>query len=1111
MGHPWTKRMYQILPLYILFQLSLCYNAFSMSPDQGKTKITLFANNRPRREVLRSIEKQAKVTFFYARKYILMMPENLTIHVTDRPLEEVLKTLLGGTNLDWEVQGNVIWIKEKKKDSLLKATQSEIEPDSSINSIVVSGKVTATDGTPIPGATIRIKRTGSGATTDAEGNFSIPETKNNDILLISSIGFQSRQINVKGKSIRIQLAIDVSKLDETVVIAYGTTTKRYNTGNIITVKGDDIQKQPVSNPLASLQGRVSGMIVTQQTGVPGGGFNVQIRGKSSIANGNDPLYIVDGVPYTSTLLRSTQGDQIFGTSENGSVGSPFSYINPADIERIEVLKDADATAIYGSRGANGVIIITTKKGKPGKTKVDINFYSGAGKVPHFVNLMNTPEYVNMRKEAFKNDNVIPDAANAYDILEWDTTKYTDWQKKLIGGTARYTDIQASISGGSENVQYLFGGGLHKESTVFPGDFSDQKASAHFSLNTVSNNQKFKSIVSLNYVANKNNLTQFDLISKVTYAPNSPSLYNSDGTLNWANSLWINPLASLNEGLKTNARNLISNLVLSYEIIKDLEIKVSAGFTNMQIDQIGKTPFSSIDPANWSFSVRSSNFTNNSIESWIIEPQLTYKVRIGKGNLDVLLGTTLQNKKSTGSMVTGAGFASDDLMESLSGASSITKGVTVNNVYKYNAAFARLNYNLLDKYLINLTARRDGSSRFGPGKQFANFGAIGAAWIFSNESFLKNTNSFLSFGKLRGSYGTTGNDQIGDYRFLDTYNSTYYPYQDVQGLIPAGLFNPNFAWEINKKLEFGIELGFLQDRIYLTGSWYRNRSSNQLVGYNIPSITGATSVLANLPATVENNGIEFTLNSENVKGKTFTWSSSFNLTIPKNKLVAYQDFENSPYFLTYVIGEPLGIIRAFRYKGVNPQTGVYEFFDNKGNATSNPAYVDDQTVLINTAPKFYGGLQNSFNYKGIQLDIFFQFTKQVGRNNLFYTPIVPGYAGFFNQPIEINDRWQSKGDIKNVQKVSQNYGSDASRAYTFIQKSDYGYVDASFIRLKNVALSYQIPQNWRSNLHIQGCRIYIQGQNLLTFTKDYLGFDPETQSVNNLPPLRVWAAGIQLTL
>jgi len=454
---------------------------------------------------------------------------------------------------------------------------------------------------------------------------------------------------------------------------------------------------------------------------------------------------------------------------------------------------------------------------------------------------------------------------------------------------------------------------------------------------------------------------------------------------------------------------------------------------------------------------------------------------------------------------GRGFPSEALMKTINAASSITTSTNTYAQYRYNAVFGRINHIIKEKYIINITGRRDGSSRFGPGRQFANFGAIGSAWIFSKEEAVKSLMPFLSFGKLRASYGITGNDQIGNYQYLDTYSPTGSGlYQGNIGLAPQRLYNPDFAWETNKKIEAGLDLGFLNDRIVATVNYYRNRSSNQLVNSPLPATTGFTSIQSNLPATVQNTGLEIVLNTSNIKTQDFTWSTSLNLSVPRNRLIAFPNLDASPeYSNRFVVGQPLGIRKLYQYTRVDPNTGIYQFKDVNGDGNLD---VSDQKTIRFVGKNFYGGLLNSFQYKRFEFSFLFQFVKQTGYNYLYYlSGAAPGTQ--FNQPVYELSRWMKPGDITNVQRFSTLAAYQT--AYAQLANSDRAISDASFIRLKNLSFSYSLPQRWITKLKIETIRIFIQGQNLLTLT-NYKGLDPENQN-SVLPPLRVVTGGVHITL
>ncbi|TAM97995.1 MAG: SusC/RagA family TonB-linked outer membrane protein [Chitinophagaceae bacterium] len=715
----------------------------------------------------------------------------------------------------------------------------------------------------------------------------------------------------------------------------------------------------------------------------------------------------------------------------------------------------------------------------------------------------------MREEAFKNDGVIPNVNNAPDLLVWDTTRYTNFEKLLIGGTAHTTNAQASISGGNEQTQFLLSGGYNHQTTVLPGNLADNRGSFHVNVNHRSLNKRFNLAFSAFYVSDNDNINATDITSFINHSPNTPALYDSTGQLNWQQGgvAFDNPLSYLLSAYMAQTNNLMGHLQLSYELLPGLTLKASTGYNTLSLKEINTNPVTSQNPI---YNPQGySQFGNNSFKSWIVEPQMEYIKEAGKLRLDLLLGGTWQQTMNDNSSFFAYGYSNDELLKSISAASSLSVIGDSYSQYRYQASFGRLNLNWANTYILNVSGRRDGSSRFGPGKRFGNFGALGAAWLFSNEKFIKNNLHFLSFGKLRASYGNTGNDQIPDYQYLDSWSSTAYPYDGIAGLYPSRLFNPDYSWEINRKLETAIELGFFKDNLQLSVSYFRNRSSNQLIQYRLPVQTGFTNIISNFPATVQNTGWEITLNSNNITSGVFTWTTAFNLTIPKNKLIAFPGLATSSYSGEYIIGQPLSIIRGYQYLGVNPKTGIFKFRDVNNDGIIN---FQDYVTLGNLDPKFYGGLNNNFTYKSFGLTIFFEFRKQWGKNYLasVYNPYVypPGTMG--NQPVALLGRWQKPGDKSSLQQFTTTPGTAAYNALNnFVYTSGGIYGDASFIRLKTIALSYSIPQDLLKKAHVASTNIYLQAQNLLTFTH-YQGSDPETQNLYALPPLRAITAGIQFT-
>ena len=1080
--------------------------------------VTISVKDAPLLTVLKAIKKQTGFTFLVTNKD-LEIARNVSITAQNLPLQEVLDLCFKDQPLTYTISGKLINIIPRVRQVEKNDKTGYTAPLPA--NIDVSGKVIDENGAPAQSVNVMVKGTSKGTSTNYKGEFHLKDVDENAYLVVTAVGYDKVEVAVKEKSfLSLQLRVAVGNLDEMQVIAYGSTSKRFSTGNISTVKAADIENQPYENPLIALQGRVPGVQVTQLTGLPGGATTVRIQGRNSITSGLEPLIIVDGVPYPPTLLNSSLEGIVQG-------GSPLNYINPNDIESIDVLKDADATAIYGSRAANGAILITTKKGKAGKTKVSFNAQQGWGKVGHFVDMMNTRQYLNMRYEALKNDGLSPDPNLDYDLTLWDTTRYTNWQKELIGGTAKYTNINTSFSGGTTLFQYLIGANYNKQTTVFPGSFDDKKGGAYFNFSGSSSNQKFKVQFSGNYIYDQNKLPQVDLTQSALWMePDAPPLYDENGHLNWAtnaagSSTWNNPLANVIYSQYNNTtKNLTSNLTLRYQVLPGLDVRTSLGYNNIESGFILPTTLEANPPQDLPYAERYVAQGQRNMTSWIVEPQLHYSSRIWKGKLDALVGGTVQQSKADVLTFYGFGYSTDLLMKTLSAATSIIAGTSGNSQTKFNALFGRINYVINDKYIIDLTARRDGSSKFGDNNKLHNFGSVGGAWVVSGEKWVERNLRFLSFAKLRSSYGITGNDQIGDFTHLSTYSLSNpgILYQGAIGLQPARIPNPNLQWEETRKWQSGIDLGFFSDRIILGATYARNRSSNQIVSYPLPTTTGFTSVKNNLPALIQNTSLEFTLQTTNIKTQDFSWSTSFNLTVPRNKLLSFPGIENTSYVSGtsgVIVGQSLGVVKTFHYAGVDPATGKYTVYDSIGNITFKPNFNTDKTVLISNLVKFYGGIQNAIQYKSFQLDVNLQFVRQKGPNDMYYfngfsASNYPGYfigGGYGNQPVGlINNHWQKPGDDATFSRFTT---GGSGNIWPALSDAWYSY-NVSFIRIKNVSLSWTLPNKMLKDAHLQNLVLYFRGDNVFTFTK-YKGLDPEARGTSSLPPLRVLTLGLKVDL
>jgi len=1091
-------RVTTFLLLAIMMQVSATTLAQRVTINQKNANLT---------DVFKIIRIQTGYDFIYDQD-LLAKSAPININVNNAALSEVLKRCLANQSLSFIIEDKTIIIKE---EGLLDKVKSYFD------NITVTGVVLDERGQPFPGVSIKLKGTNRYTVSGNGGKFYIAANEEYPTLVLSYLGYKTIEVTATS-TLTVKMILDPAKLDEIMVIGYGTTTRRLNTGSQAGISAKELEDQPVTNVLQALQGRLPGVTVTQTNGLPGAGINVQIRGANAIGvNGvkaNRPLYIIDGVPFLSEPINTAALGSALPSAEGNT--SPMNSINPDDIDNIEVLKDADATAIYGSRGGNGVILITTKKGKAGATKFNLNASTGVSNVSHFVETVGTEQYLALRRKAFANNTTnpaTPSVTTAPDLLVWDQNGYTDFQRYMLGNTAKTHDVNASLSGGDNQNNFYLSGTYHKENNVYPGAQGYQRGGAKFNLNHTSFNQRFNLSLSAMYSTDKNNISTTDLASWAYSLPPNFPLYKADGSFNWDGGI-SNPLAYLNQTNDNRTSNLLSSLALRYNILKGFDFKTNLGYSKTDMTQIALRPLTSLNP-NFNPTSGTASYVYNFTNNYIVEPQLTYTRKIWKGTLNALVGGSYQFKQSKMPYSTSAtGFSSDDFLRTSTAASTVS--TTSSSVdYKYASLFGRVNYNIENKYILNANFRRDGSSRFGPNNKFGNFGSVGAAWLFSEEKLVKDNLNWFSFGKLRGSYGIVGSDDIGDYGYFDSYTASTYVYAGSTGLNPSRLANPNFKWEETKKLDIGLDLAFFKDRLSLSASYYRNRTSNQLITQTVSTQTGFSGYQSNLPATVQNSGWELSLTSTNIKKKDFSWTSSFNISQNHNKLLSFPDIEKSSYYTTYLVGNPISSYYVYQYAGINPATNLPSFTDFNGVGGINSPTTGfaatgrgDRYFAGTSYPKFYGGLTNNVSYKKFTLDFTFQFVKQQGRSLLTSSFYPPGY--FSNAALSVVNDYLALG--------SQNYlvsagtrgaaGSAAYLAYSYYSGSDASVVDASFIRLKNVSLSYTLPTKWISKTGGTNIRVYAQGQNLFTIT-NYEGFDPESQGVVT-PPLRTITAGLQFT-
>lgn len=1098
--------------------LTACLSASA----SGYSQITLSEKNAPLKTVFKKIEQQSGYHFLYPSD-LVQKAGTVTIDVRNVSLEQALKTALNDKQLSFVISDRTVVIKASDKASDKQLAEQQDLP--SPPPIDVRGRVTNEDGEPAPGVTVTVKGTKNATATDAAGEFLLKGVADNASLVFTSANMETQEIQISGRTeLTVSLKTKVSSLNDVKIIAYGTTTERLRTGAVSSVKSDVIERQPVGDVLLALAGQVPGLYLSQGTAMPGARVNMNIRGLTSLNAQSlfqvtqDPLVVIDGVPFSTDIIFPGAAGRLWDQNAYQGGFSALSSINPMDIERVDVLKDADATAIYGSRGANGVILITTKRAKAGKPSLNINFSQGIGKMSRKMDLLSTRQYLDMRYEAYANDGINWRTLNfkPADLAVWDTTRYTDWQEELVGGTAKYTTANLSYSGGTVQNSFRISTSYRREGSVLGDQYKDEKFSGGITYNHTSTNNRLKFNVASFFTYN--NMLQPNsnpYVAAISLPPNAPKLYNDDGSLNWENGTFNNPIADLLETQDLKSKNININGGFSYRVAKSLTLKIEGGYTEVDRNMTSLIPLASYNPfTNINTGSRTGRYTRNNSYTTNFNTQANYVAKLGPGKLDALAAFQMTRQGNEDHRIVANDFLSDQMMHNYGAASNINVDPVRSYDYRYVGLIGRLAYNISDKYLFTLNGNRDGSSRFGPGKQFGNFGSAAMAWIFSEESAIKKALPFLSFGKLRLSYGISGSDNIGNYNYLDLFEirrNEYYYNPPFLVLQPQSLFNPDYAWEKTRKSDVELNLGFLQDRVMVKANYYNNRTSNQLVGETLPMTTGFRSVNGNGPdKTVQNSGWELQLNTEIVQSKHFSWSSNLIFSMNRNKLISFPDLEGSAFARYFKIGSPINLRRAYKHSGVNPQTGLnlYRMRDGKDTSliSSYSLGLAEQYLYMDLTPGFDGGWNNSFQYKNWSLSLSAQFAKTIRGDNLTNDPSIPGLMANIPQYV-FNNAWRKPGDHALFQRFTTNLSSPVYRSRTWFGTEQY-YRNTWYVSLNNLALSYALPDPLLKRLHLSSCRFYVNGQNLFTVS-NLRSHDPTTTHAQATPRLRIITTGVNL--
>jgi TonB-linked SusC/RagA family outer membrane protein len=1069
-------------------------------------RITLKGKALTAKQVFNAIEKQTGYLVF-ANKKDMAAFKPVSVDAHNMLLKDLLDLVFKDQPLGYLITDKTIVLMPKGGRRL----EEPDEPDAS-SIIAVQGLVQDSAGQVLGGASVRIKGGYGGTVTDVNGAFQLKAAPE-DTLVVSFVGYATQDVKAARQQI-ITLMPTGSMLDELQVTAYGTTTRRLSTGAISTVSGEEIAKNPVTNALSALRGRVAGMFVQQYSGQPGNAIGVTIRGRSSLLNNpgsGTPLFVVDGVPipngqlplsYPSASSPGNPGQILKG-------GSILDYLPASLIERVDVLTDADATAIYGSRGGYGVILITTKKGKPGQPQLNIDVQTGIsvrGPLPEQLSL---EEYLLIRREAFKNDNATPGPGD-YDVNgTWQQDRATNWLRELSGHAAPITLLNATYGGGNGNVHYLIGANYNQEHSIQRNTGASQTGALFFNFNTTADNRKVYASLSGSYSSTLNDQLGIDYSNTTDRPPNALPIFLPDGNLNWEAGSTTSSFAAFKMINKNQTNNLTFTSEFRYTPVKGLTFRALTGFNTLNSRQNIAYPSTYFDPATNYVTSAVLNLVTSRV--WNIDPHVSYDLALGReGRLTATAGMTVVDRLVYNQLTQGTNLLSDDLLLNPTFAGAGNQSTFYSQMPGRNLSyFGIVHYDWAHKYILNLNGRYDGSTRFAPQYRYGQFGSVGAAWIISRENWFSGLGRVISFAKLRGSFGITGGDGIPEYLYLNTFGNGA-PYNGGAFLATSAIANPALRWEKILKRDLELNLEFFKGRLGLIATWYRNKSNNQLTAQSMASTTGVTGMVINAAdAVITNTGIELALTSTPVRRKHFTCKNNFVLSVNKNVLQQYPFF-NAPLNINYEVGKSIQGIKVFSYAGVDPATGYYLFYKNgvKGlwNLFDRPLdEAKDRTVFVDLAPQYFGSFQNELSWKSLTVSFVIGFTSRMGRT-LLGLQTFPGGMLAMSQSREVLKRWQKPGDAAPVQKVSQT-------AIALLQQANYvqsnaAYSDATYARLNNVYISYTLPPALFPQ-RVGKLSLFLSGQNLLTVT-GYKDLDPENLGVS-VAPLRTVTAGLHITL
>lgn len=1082
------KRQFKSIKLILLILL--------ISPSL-LAQVTITVKNQSVRQALKEIERLSNYKFFYNND-LSSLDKKVSITAKDESIESVMNKLLADTDISYKQDNN----------NLIVLTLKATSPKQTSNDLRIKGTVVDETGQPVIGANIVVEGTTNGTISDLDGNFMLQVPEKAD-LRVSYIGYLDQKVKVgTNTTLRIVLKEDTQTLDEVIVVGYGTMKKSDITGSVASVRLDDLKEGASTSVDQMLLGKSAGVNVVQSSGEPGGGFSVNIRGASSINGGVSPLYVIDGVPIDNS--RPVSQGSIVGFSDNRSPRNPMSSINPADIESLEILKDASATAIYGSRGANGVILITTKSGKAEKMKVSYSGSVGIQSPSNKLKLLNAADYKRVLND-------IIDASG-----DTETSKVgeianggvgTDWQDEVTRQNAITHEHQLSFSGGnSKTFYYTSLNYVNQEGIV--NNTSFERLGARINLKSdISDKIKIGmnvtgSYMKDNFVANGFGVNENAgvMYAAYNYDPTVP-VRDEEGNFALSPELQLDNPVALQEGMTSysDTYRFLASAFGEYHITKDLFLRLNLGTDFM--NESRKNFVSSLTKQGRFYGGIASN-QNSEKSNYIVEATANYNKTIQKHSFGALAGISYQRYVTSYLNNRAADFPNESLgAENLNLGNQetfrIQNSVTGNRLASY---IGRVNYSFDDRYLATVTFRADGSSRFGKNNKFGYFPSAALAWRLSNESFLKEIDQITSL-KLRLGWGRTGNQEIGDYPALSTYQSAgsaIWDGKQVVGTGPAKMPNPDLKWETTDQINLGLDFGVFNNRINGGLDYFWKKTTDMLLQLPVPQSTGYRSILSNV-GRIDNKGIELFLNTVNIDTKDFKWESNITFTSMRNKvkdlggideIIVGAGYTHVEQVAIRKPGLPLNSYYGWEVAGVWQENDDYskmkedykpgdlKYVDQNKDGVINDA---DRVVLGNSFPDFQWSFGNTFSYKNFDLYVFFEGVQGVDMLN---GNLIDSYFPIDFKRNKFAEPYLNRWTPENPTNQYPSFTDPLKLGRKVVNSRTLS--DASYVRLKTIRFSYRVPKF--SSL-IQSLQLYVTAENLFTIT-DYVGLDPAINSNNN---------------